>query len=170
MDLRSSIKTSLKRHALFKGTLFASLGAFLILYGGIFVPVAELTTWGLPLLLAGGTLITLGLRPYQRLSYLERKPNVLTISQEDLQFTTRGKLTLTIPWVSIEKITYVESRTEYGIRIHLKHPLPEKIMVHNPRFNSSRFQKDSRKKQQCDLFFPYFSRNAYKQLSEHCSG
>lgn len=155
LKLRSSIRSSLLRFTLWKGTLMAALGASVLLYAGLYMPVDTLNKWGLPMLLVGGGLITLGLLPYRKLKRLEIKPDELMLSETHLQFTSQGKLMITIPLQSIDKTAYLEEGRQYGIGVWLKKPLP-------------RLPSSQQKMQRfgCSLFFPYFSERAYTLLRE----
>lgn len=163
MKLRSSIKTSLMRHTLMKGTLLAIVGAGILVYAGIVMPKDTLSLWGLPLLLISGGLITWGMLPYRKLTRLEKKPDELVLTNSHLHYLPGGKPALTIPQQSIERIAYLDRGTIYGIAIELKHPSPEKVIVQN-NFNAEQFEKRSRERYDCDLFFPFFSENSAKIL------
>lgn len=147
IKLRTSIKTPLMRRVVLRGSFLALLGAAILLYAGVVMPVDSLSIWGLPLLLVSGSLITLGLLPYRKLTRLEKKPDELIISENQIQYIVRGKSSLTIPQQNIARTAYVEHGNMYGICVWLKHPTPNK----NSRY---------------DLFFPYFSEKAALTLQE----
>lgn len=161
--LRSSIRTSLMRFVLMKGTAIALIGALLLLYGGIFLPVDVLSIWGFPLMLAGGGLIAAGLLPYRLLSRLERKPDELIVNTNELILISQGRPCLTIPCQSIARTAYIEYGRCYGIAIWLKTPIPEKVIVHTSRF-PKRYQKNTHKYYDCTLFLPYFTERSFTTL------
>lgn len=164
IKIRSSIKPEIMKRTIIKGSAIAGIGASILLLTGIFMPLETLSTWGLPLLLFSGLLMTLGLLPYRKLCRLEKKPDELILSLKNLLFVQKGKPAMTIPLQSIEKTSYFEKGKVYGICVWLKHPAPEKITVHNNAFDAGWFEQDSRSRFQCDLFFPYFSERGYKEI------
>ncbi len=137
LKVRSTIHPSLKRHQLFKGTLLATFGAGLLLVSGIWVPEPLLNQWGYVLVALAFALMTWGLLPYRRLCRLEIKPDELVISENQaLHFFSAGKLRLTVPLESIEKITYLESQKTYGIGLWIKHPAPKKVIFYQKWFKA----------------------------------
>ncbi|MBA3957825.1 MAG: hypothetical protein H0X51_05460 [Parachlamydiaceae bacterium] len=165
LKLRSSIKPSVMRRTVLYGTVCAAIGAFILLYSALFLSVETLSTWGLLILVVSGTLISVGLLPYRKLTRLERHPHeLIAIEDQALQFYVRGQLVLTIPSISVQRYTYIVNGQDYGIAVHLKQPLPEKLVVHEHSFKMRKFQERSRKKYNCDLFFPYFSERSYDEL------
>lgn len=170
LKLRTSVRTSLKNHVLFQGTVLSGIGAILLLIGGTVLPVGVLEVWGLFLMLAATGLIALGMVPYRRLTLLERSPNEMIIfPDKGLTYLLKGESILTIPLSSIQRFSYVEKEHEYGIGIHLKESLPEKVIIHNPKFAALAFQKNSHDQYGCDLFFPYFTEHSYRSLMEYVS-
>lgn len=145
--LRSSVRSSLKRARLRRGTLLGGCGAILLVAAGICCPPQELHLIGLPLFLLGVALMAWGLLPYRRLTALENAPHRLIVSDESLTFLpSKGNSSLVIPVTSIERLSYFDEGYLYGIRLHYK---------------------DSR---QADLFFPYFSQTSYELLIRIDSG
>lgn len=165
LKVRSSIKPILLQNAVMRGTILGILGLCLLLVGGILLPPSLLRYWGLPLLLLGGGLIAWGLIPYRRLRRLELRPNEL-VAVEDrlLTYFSNGKPVLSIPLVSIREISHLDSESDYGIKVMLESPLPEKVVIHDPEFDIDLFQQKSLVDYNCDLFFPYFSKNALEAL------
>jgi hypothetical protein len=167
LKLRNSIKPALIHFTLIRGTVLGAIGICLILYTGIFLPPIALQYWGSLILLVGGGLITWGLLPYRRLRRLEVKPyEIVAVENKALHYLSNGKSLFSIPTQSIHRITYFEKNKDYGIAIHLKYPLPEKIRVQDVRFNFDAFQKKSLKKYDCDLFLPYFSERSWRALKD----
>lgn len=167
VKLFATIKPTLLRNSLLKGTSIAALGVIILVIAGSFIPPSYLTYLGPFIILLGGGLITLGLLPYRRLNKLENTPNeILYVYGKYLQYISKGKEVYTIPFEMIEKLDYQESGSDYGIAIYLKNESSKKIVVHNPRFNMAAFQKKSRKKHHCDLFIPYFSLRSFNRINE----
>lgn len=142
IKIRSSIKTSLKRYTLLRGSLLAVAGASILLFAGSWLPVDVLKIWGLPLLICGGGLITLGLLPYRKLSRLETKPNEIIVSDSCVHFVQNGKPMSAIPQKDIQRLSYLEQGRHYGICLLLKKPSG------------------------VSLFFPYFSESAFEELKD----
>lgn len=160
--LRVSVKTPLKRAILLRGTLLASLGMLLLISAAAWVPESILKYWGLPIVIAGGALVTIGLLPYRKLVRMENKPNELILNENSsIQWIERGRPCFTIPCASIAKTEFLENKSDYGIGIWLKHPLPEKIIIHRIGSNLSRWSH-----KECDIFLPYLTERAFKEMKE----
>lgn len=143
------IKPSLKKRILMRGTVLAATGLIPIFYGSLFLGEKTLSTWGLPIFFLGLGLITLGMLPYRRLTRLEKHPDKLVVMADDtIHYYRRGKNPFTIPFSSIETISYMENGNNYGVRIHLKKEWMET-------------EKKTFKRQ---IFFPYFSRKMVEQM------
>jgi hypothetical protein len=167
LKLRSSIRSSLMRFVLFRGTLIAALGGTLLLYGAIALPENTLRLWGLPILLIAGGLMTIGMLPYRKLTQLEKNPyEIIAPDEKSIHFAKNGKALFIIPVESVERTAFLDRGDMYGIRIWLKRPIPQKMIVQDPKFNMEKFQKDSLKKFNCDLFLPYFSAHSYASLKD----
>lgn len=164
--LRSSVKSTMKRFVLFRGTFLAGLGAALMLFTGAFLPRGTLALWGLLCFGIGLGLITLGLLPYRRLTRLENKPFEILLSQGLLSFISKGIKKFSVPFASIEKTGFVDDRHQYGICLWLKKPAQEKVIVHDPGFDMAAFQNKSKAKHGCDLFLPYFSKRSYEEMRD----
>jgi hypothetical protein len=165
LQLYTSIPSSLIRKKLFTGLAFAGAGVLLLTYSGSFVTPDTLSVWGLPILGLSLFLITYGLLPYRRLTYLEIHPNTLSIEDEEfLQYRKEGEPLFSIPLDKIEALGYFERGEEYGITVKLKQTSEKKVLVHARNFSAEEFQKYSQKKTGADLFFPFFSRRSYVRL------
>ena len=158
--LQSSIKSSLMRFVLLRGTFLAAMGGLILVLSGIFFSGSTLSLWGFFIFFLAMSLITLGLLPYRRLRQLETNPYQLISQDQTWHFQAKGQLILSLPMQSIAHTIYVDNHA-YGIGIFLKHPLPQKIVIHQRHFNIENLRKGD-----CDLFFPYFSRRAYSQFLE----
>jgi hypothetical protein len=165
MTLRSSIHPKLMWRVLVKGSILAGVGVLLLLLTGMFLPLEEMKQWGPIIFILGLGCVTFGLLPYKRLKKLEVNPYILRLDENDLYFFINETSIFMIPLVSIDTIQYIEKKESYGIGILLKSPLPQKLVVQDPRFNLSAFRKKSNK-QGSDLFFEYFSQRSYETLSE----
>lgn len=165
LTIRSSIKTSLLNHTLFRGTIIAGIGGAILLFAGVFVPLSSLNTWGFPIFLASLALITLGLLPYKRLKRLEVNPYEIVADHEKMwHFFEKGMPLFSLPVDDIEKTVLIEKEYLYGIGVILKKPLPLPIAIHRKAFSLEDYEKESLKKCGCDVFFPYFSKRAYQEL------
>lgn len=160
--LRSSLSTALKRRVLFRGTALACLGATILLLSGIFIPAVTLGIWGFLIITFSAALITIGLLPYRKLTFLEVNPNKLVIDHRMVHFLEKEKEQLSIPLSVIKKIEFFQKGELYGIGLKLEHPLSEKLIVYDPHFDLSGFQKKARQGFNFDLFFPYFTKRSYE--------
>lgn len=77
VKIRSSVCSQLMKSTLLKGTFLAGIGILIIVLAGIFLPLQDMTIFGLPLYALGCGLIAFGLIPYRRLTALEKSPNEL---------------------------------------------------------------------------------------------
>lgn len=165
MRLQSSVKNSLVKKALFRGTFISASGVILLLITGSFVPKPLLTTLGLPTLLISSMLIGYGLLPYRKLSRLQLRPHELRCDERHLLFAREGKLLLKIPVSSVEKIEYGEREERYGLRISLKRPPVEKIAILQSGFDINTMVTEAQTHFACDLFLPYFTDTSAKKLN-----
>ncbi len=165
LTLRSSIKSSLYKKILFRGSFLSLLGFLPLIYGSLWMDAQALSVWGIPLFFSGIALIMFGMLPYKRVAELQKHPNQIhLIDEHSLCYDHLGKKTMTVPFSAINNIGYYESSGIYGIKLHLKNSPEEKVMVHDPRFSMERFEKASRKNYGCDLFFPYFSKRSFNAI------
>jgi len=131
------------RYTILKGTLIASLGGFLLVYCGGFLPPSSLSRWGIFIWTAGFALIAYGLIPYKSLLNLMTKPNeIIFDDREQMHYLSRGKHQFMVPVSLIEQISYVEGKLRYGIKLTF-----------------------SREKQK-NVFLPYFSKRTYEKVRE----
>lgn len=170
IKLRSSIKPSLKRIAVIRGTLLAAIGMGILLYGTLFMSVTDLTQWGWLMFLVAGVLTAAGLIPYRKLTKLEREPYEIAVIQDlSLTFSSNQHQLFTIPITAIQRFDHQDKDELYGIRIWLQHPPKEKVIIQDPYFDIKAFENRSRKLWECDLFLPYFTERSYKSLQDHLS-
>lgn len=156
---RSTVKPDFIKAVLFKGTAVAAAGVLLMTLGALFLSPVLLAQWGLPLFLFCMILIAVGLLPHRRLLRLEKKPNeIIVIGDTEIQYWSSGKKILTIPQQKIQTLTYVETKTCYGICIQFDPHCPQKVIVHD------KSRKISHKN--CDLFFPFFSERVCRELQD----
>lgn len=156
LRLRSSIRPALKRSLLFRGTLIASAGIALLLFASLTLPVTSLAHWGIFILGISLVLITAGLLPYKRLTRLEIQPHELLLTNQEISFFQNRIPRLTLLWSNIEKTSYIDHPSQYGIALWLKNPDPAL---------ENMIQK-CRKRYGCDLFFPFFSARSYREMIE----
>lgn len=123
---------------LFLGSILAILGALLLLYSGIALPVETLKKWGVLLFLISLGLIAAGLIPYRRLQRLELNPDQLVILEKGLIYKRAGVQEWQLPFDSIQSIDYVDNPWRYGILLHVENSW--------------------------DIFLPYFTRRSYEEL------
>lgn len=165
LTIRSSIKQELYSKILKRGTFLGAIGMLPILYGAIFMGPAKFSTWGFPLFILGMGLIAIGMIPIRRLTHLQQHANLLILTGTDfLEYHYSGKKTLTVPVGSIESITFLDDEIIYGIGIKLKKTLNEKVIINDPRFSYERYRKESLKRYECDLYFPYFTQRGFQKI------
>lgn len=166
IKLFSTIKPTLLRAALIRGTFFASLGVLALIVATTYMSVEYMMTWGILLLLIGGGLMVYGLIPYRKLNRMENEPSeLMLIDDEYLQLITFGKQQYTIPLSMIKKSSYIEKGNEYGIGLWFTQDPKNKAIVHNRRLDIDSMIKKSQQKYECDLFIPYFGRRAFTRLA-----
>jgi hypothetical protein len=164
--LKTSVKSSLKRSVLFRGTLLASLGGLLILFGSFFSK-GVLTSWGLPLYLIGIYLISLGLLPHRKLLLLETSPNEIHINSVlILIFKVKGTTLFSVPCVSLTKMSYIEKGSDYGIAFWFSNSSFKNVLIYSHKVKLDDLQSESKKKYGCDIFLPYFSKRSYTEMVE----
>lgn len=140
----------------------------MLLASSTFLQIEMLGSYGFFIFVGALGMITLGLRPYRALRKLEMCPNEIRVSENFLTFVESKKTLFSVPIRSVETVNFIETSKMYGIGIALKNPLPEKIVVHRNTFDMKRFVESSQSKWGNDLFFDYFSRRAFKFLTEQC--
>lgn len=137
ISLYSTITPDLKQKTLFRGTLLAGIGASLLLFSGVYLPVSTLKTWGLLIFFMSIGLIAVGMVPYRRLCQQEENPNKIVIGQDEvLRYFQGNKEVANFPFSAIENINHVDR----GIKISLKSGQ--------------------------SLFFPNFSHRSYQTLQQ----
>lgn len=158
MIVKSAVKSQAKRKALFRGSFLAGMGMLIMIAGSVFLSRHQLSLYGIPLFIAAITLVTIGMIPYRKLTRLENKPDEIHINQDhSWVYYRKGKQILEIPQGTIESMRYI-SQDQYGICLSLKKNPENKVKVYQPGLRMSHFG--------CDLFFPYFSERAFKQLAD----
>jgi hypothetical protein len=167
LTLKSSIKPSLKKSVLIRGTILGALGLSIWLFGGIFLSISTLTLWGWPILICGGLLITWGLLPYRKLIRLENCPNEIVITElEELLFSQQGRPLLMVYLENIEELAFLDDDNRYGIGLWVKKPVLENIITLTPSLDLIFYQEDCQKKYFCDVFLPNFSKRSFTELEE----
>lgn len=167
LTLHSSIRPSLKKNVLMKGSLLALCGVSLWLYGGVFLSIATLTNWGWPILILGGALVTWGLLPYRRLTLLENVPHKIIVTDvEELVFYMKDSPLLKIPLDDITEMAYLDNDKQYGIGIWLKKPVSKNFEVLQADLDIEKYLDNCQKKYFCDAFFPFFSKRSFQELKD----
>jgi hypothetical protein len=165
--VHSQVKPELKKRVLTRGTILGVLGAAIWLFAGIMIPQGTLTDWGLPLFLLGLGFITFGLLPYRQLMKVDNNPSdLLLIENTQLSYAEAGVKKFTVPFSCIEKIGDLEGDSPYGIKIWLKNPLPDKLVVHDLKYDFADEIEKTRSKYQCDIFLPYFTESAFRKAEQ----
>lgn len=166
LKLRSSIKPSLKKSVILRGSLLSALGVALWLFSGIFFSITTLSTWGWPIFLIGGILITIGLLPYRKLSRLENNPHEIVITDLDELYFSMGTPIFKIHLEKIEEMAFLDDEKRYGIGIWIKKPIDKNVIVLHPTLDFNAYLADCQKRYFCDIFFPYFSKRSFQELEE----
>lgn len=160
--LYSSVNQDLLVESLYRGSIVAAVGAFLLIFAGTSIPMMELSHVGWLIFLVGGSMIAFGLIPYVRWRALQNQPNHLLLTWEDsVIFSQKGKELYRVPLSAIDRIEYYEKKQVYGVRVWLKE---EESVQWASNINEKRYLADMQKIHHCDLFFPFFSRRAYFKL------
>ncbi len=163
---RSSIKPSLKRSLLWRGSFLAALGIALLIYAGTTFPVTSLQFWGPLFFFGGGSLIVIGLLPYRKICRLEHCPYELYIGDRNhLCFLQGGKPLLDIPFNSIRQIGYLDNGNHYGVLIWLKQPLPDKIFVYSSSCRGKFRLVKIKNSMEKGVFLPYFSERSFNSIT-----
>lgn len=126
---------------LIQGSLLAILGALMLVFSGIFLPVVILKKWGLLIFLFSLGLIAAGLIPYRRLQRLEIKPDQLILLEKGLIYKKAGDQEWQFSFDSIQSVDFVDNPWRYGILLRIEN--------------------------QWDVFLPYFTRRSYDELRNH---
>jgi hypothetical protein len=165
IKLRSKIPADLIKETLFRGSILASIGASLLLYGSVRLSVQSLAIWGPWLFGVGILFIIVGMVPYRRLSRLQGQPDELLVDQQDVHLRTGGKLLFSIPLHAIEKVSFV-AQPKAGIALQLKRAPSQRVRVYCKSFNMTRFEARNQKSYGFPLFFPHFTHRACEELEE----
>lgn len=110
--LRSVVSPELIRQVLLQGSLLALAGGFILLFGGMFIPVDVMQKWGWFVFLCGLGLIAMGMIPYRR---LVRDVSTIRIT-EDAVWIEKGRVTRRIGLERIQSVRYEKG----GIVFELK--------------------------------------------------
>lgn len=118
------INPEIKKRVLLKGMLLSFLGIILLIGMGTFATIDTLSTWGILSFFSALFLIGVGLIPYRNLTRLETHPHQLIFDKDYLTFiSTRGNHVI-VAYQNIDKISYIQTPTRYGIRLGLKKGTP----------------------------------------------
>lgn len=165
---RTCIKPEYKKHCVLKASIVGGLGVCGLVAAGSFGSLPFLSTWGLPIFLLCGGLIAWSMQPYRRMVKSENQPDELWINAKDeLIYVKEQKPVFTVPLTAINTLFYFDKPSGYGICLSLKLKHPTKIRVHDLSYPFARMQKNTIRQQGCDIFFPFFSERALKELKEY---
>ncbi len=154
--LYSTIRPELKKAYLQRGTILGLLGIAIFICMGLSLSPKATNGWGLFGFFASGALITLGLRPYRRLTSLETKPHQLRIEPSgEIFFFYANKPFLMLPAKCIRQLQYRDVKDSYGIVVDLHDPACIRKM--NPGLNLETYIASTRRRYGGDVFFPLFS-------------
>ena len=162
--VQSQVDSGLVARTLARGSAVAGLGIVIILIAGIEMPPEQLALWGIPILLLGLALIALGLIPYRIISRRRDTPDLLSITDEGMTYTQGGKPTLTIPFDTLSRVSFLDQAPAYGVLIQLKEHPAEKVHVHTRDYDALRIRHKTRRRFGADLFFPFFLKSEFDEL------
>lgn len=148
------------RTTLLRGALFSGSGAFIILLGGVLLPLSQLEIWGMPILFTGLLLVFVGMTPYRRLAKLEVNPYVLQIDSEKLSLNKENRPLFSLFLKHISSLEYIEKKNIYGIAFKIKRPIEESVQIFDARFIAQALKEGI----EADLFLPYFSKRSFEEL------
>lgn len=164
----SSIRAELKVATVKRGVLLGLLGVGIFLLMGVYLTPDLLDIWGLPGFILSGMLITLGLKPYRRLTALESRPHQLTIdSLGRMEFFYAGKPFLALCSKNIRQLRYRDVSDSYGIVVEVQNL--DAIQARNPGLDLKAYAVSTRRRYGGDLFFPLFSKRSLEALNSHCN-
>lgn len=166
LTLRSTIKPSLKKNQILRGSLLGGLGVIIWLYGALFLSLNTLATWGWLILILGGLFIAWGLVPYRKLMRLENRPHKIILTDlDELYFLSQNITLFKVELKNVEEMAYLDDNERYGIGLWIKNPM-KNIQTLHPSLQLEEYLKDTRKRYLCDLFFPFFSKPSYQELED----
>lgn len=163
--LRTTLKPTLLKKTLFKGTFLAASGILIILLAGILLPLSLLKIFGAPAFFIGLLLAALGLIPYRKLTRLELFPQKLHFDGASLVLLHQGKPILKIPKECVDRVFYFEEENIYGIGFIFKKPCAEKVQIFDERYTFYLPFSSKKTCPACDLFLPYFSDASCQELN-----
>lgn len=163
----STIKPSLYRSVLFRGSCIGGAGALLLLLSGTFFPLSFLEVGGIPLAFVSFSLIAIGLLPIRRLMRLSSQPDLLICQSSALFYHKKGKLVLQLPFSLITSLHFHQDGEQYGIGIKLSKIAKNHLQTLHPHVNlTSFFERSQAAFPAFDLFLPFFSEQISTDLLE----
>lgn len=164
MRLYTTVKPSVRRRHLLRGTALAGIGMLFLVIAGVFFPPSILQSWGLFILIAGGLLIGLGLLPSRRLARLAANPDALDVTDEgNIEFIADKQVLFSFPLDTVDKVSYQEDTVCYGMLIHIKQGLQVRTFL-SPK-DAEAYRRNGN-----GLFFPFFSEKSCEALQEFIKG
>lgn len=124
MKLFSIVKPDVKKSFLIRGMILGFCGTALLLGMGVFASVDILSVWGIPSFLGGIFLIGFGLIPYRKLTRLETHPHQIILDENAFTFISTYGNEVRVLYSTIKKITFVETKRRYGLRLELEGKSP----------------------------------------------
>lgn len=155
----TTIKPSYLRNSLVKGTLFAGIGALVLIFHHFFLADTLVFVLKLIILLLALECMILGLSPYKRLYQLSIHPEEIIIDLKHLTYLERKKAPVQLPVGQIQRLVFFERRSHYGIGVVLSEK-QKKLLL------SQRKRKRLEQKLGVDIYLPYFSRKTYEHIKE----
>jgi hypothetical protein len=145
MIFYSSVSSDLKKKTLYRGTFVAAIGIIPIAWAIVALSHEVIYKWGIYLFIFWLAMVVFGLQPYQRLKKAEQQPHKLEVLKNEFVISFYGKDPFSIPIKSIDAISYLKGKNEYGLLLELKKALPSGKLK---------------------LYLPYFSERTFKSLFE----
>lgn len=139
------LAAAMRRAALYGGA-YAVVGMSFLIYAAVFIPVAQLSSYGWAIFSVSTALMLWGLLPYSRLKQQQLHPNELQMHGDGiLLFCCRGEVVHILDSRKISSLTFFHSWRSYGIEVEYEAP-------------------DGASK--AKVFLPFLSRRSYEELVE----
>jgi len=140
MKIQTTIERDFQKTLKKRGYFCTTIGALLLFLGANVLTIQTLERVGLWIFITAIVCIYLGLKPYSEAKKRIFFPDEIQIDKNNLKYLQREKEILAIPLAEINNISYREKKYQYGILVT--------------------------KKNNQDLFLPYFSKSAFDNLLE----
>lgn len=121
LKLVTSIKRLLLRKYLWRGTLFAVIGAAIFFVTGLFLPSSFMAKWGWLVVIVALGLVTYGVYPYKSLMRKDLDPDILFVANDGmLRYIANGRMVFTRPLTEVEGVSYYENGSGYGMELKFR--------------------------------------------------